>query len=221
MLDVRPFVCCFALVALLSSRSIAEAQHKETRVFHIQVNGKDAGSSTIEIREENGKTYMKGNVEVHIKPILAPAYNFRMDTEEWWREGRLANMKTITTENGKRVEVVADAKADHILVHVNGQVRSVSWECWSNSFWKLADRRFHNQKVPMLEADTGKEVMGKLGYIGVANIVVAGTPEKCFHFRVTDIAVPTDLWYDQHHRLVRQEFTESGQKTIVQLMGRK
>ena len=28
---------------------------------------------------------------------------------------------------------------------------------------------------------------------------------------------PVDLWYDKYHRLVRQEFTDSGHKTIVQL----
>ena len=147
MLFLRPMVCCFAVVALLATHSISEAQHKETRVFQIQINGREAGSSTIDIREENGTTYMKGNVDVKFKPILAPAYNLRMDTEEWWQEGRLANMKTTTTENGKRTEVVAKAQADQILVHANGQVRSVSWECWSNSFWKLADKRFHNAKI--------------------------------------------------------------------------
>ena len=29
---------------------------------------------------------------------------------------------------------------------------------------------------------------------------------------------PVDVWFDQYHRLVRQEFTETGHRTIVQLV---
>ena len=108
-----------------------------------------------------------------------------------------------------------------MLVSVNGQARAVSWEVWTSSFWKLADRRFHNKEVPVLEPDTGKDMVAKLDYVGVEKQKVGAQVEDCYRFRVTGIPSPTDLWFDRHHRLVRQVFTESNQKTIVQLMSRK
>ena len=163
---------------------------------------------------------MKGTVSVKVSGLVFP-YTFASETQEWWLKDRLTNLVAVTTENGKKTEVSAKAEVDRVLVSVNGQARAVSWEVWTSSFWKLADRRFHNKEVPVLEPDTGKDMVAKLEYVGAEKQKIGGQLEDCYHFRVTGIASPTDLWFDRHHRLVRQEFTEKNQKTIVQLMSRK
>ncbi len=90
-------------------------------------------------------------------------------------------------------------------------------EVWPSSFWKLADARYHNKPVPVLESDTGAAYVGQLQFVGNEKITVGGKLEECYHFRVGGGNGPTELWYDRYHRLVRQEFTESGHRTIVQL----
>ena len=40
------------------------------------------------------------------------------------------------------------------------------------------------------------------------------------HFRLTSL-VPHDVWYDGDGRLVRQEWTEDGHKTVLELAGKK
>ena len=52
----------------------------------------------------------------------------------------------------------------------------------------------------------------------VVQIKVGSELQDCYHFRVSSAPGPIDLWFDRFHRLVRQEFTESGHKTIVQLI---
>lgn len=213
------FYFVFALAAALVNRPILAGT--ETREYAVLVNGKEAGQSTITIVEsDDGKTYMKGTVSVKVAGIVFP-YAFTSETQEWWLKDRLTNLVAVSTENGKKTEVTAKAEVDRVLVSVNGQARAVSWEVWTSSFWKLADRRFHNKDVPILEPDTGKDMPAKLEYVGVEKQKIGGQLEDCYHFRVTGIPSPTDLWFDRHHRLVRQEFTEKNQKTIVQLMSRK
>jgi hypothetical protein len=193
----------------------------ESREYVVLVNGKEAGQSTITIIDsDDGKTYMKGTVSVKVQGLVFP-YTFTSETQEWWLKDRLTNLVAVTTENAKKTEVSAKAEVDRVLVSVNGQTRAVSWEVWTSSFWRLADRRFHNKEVPVLEPDTGKDMVGKLEFVAAEKLKVGSQIEECFHFRVTGIPNPIELWFDRHHRLVRQEFTESNQKTIVQLMSRK
>ena len=88
----------------------------------------------------------------------------------------------------------------------------------TSSYWKLADKRFHNNAVPILEVDSGKEFNSELKYIGTVKQKVGNDLQECYHFRVSSAPGPVDLWFDRYHRLVRQEFTESGHKTVVQLI---
>lgn len=193
----------------------------ETREYAVLVNGKESGNSTLVIVEsDDGKTYVKGTVSVKIPGIIFP-YSFSCQSEEWWLKDRLTNLSASSVENGKKTEVSAKAEVDRMLVSVNGKARAITWEIWTASFWKLADRRFHNKAVTVFEPDSGKDMTGKLEFVGNEQMKVGANTEECFHFRVTGVPVPTELWFDKHHRLVRQEFTESGQRTIVQLMSRK
>lgn len=218
MTSTSKIVACFGLLALVGAASAAGTEKRE---FLILVNGKEVGNSTMTVVESNdGKTYMKGTVSVKIPGILIP-FAYEAEVQEWWQADRLTNLTSVSTENSRKTETAAKAEVDRILVSVNGKVRSISWEAWTGSYWKLADRRFHNKDVPILEPDTGKDYVGKLDFVGLVPIKVGSQMEDCFHFKLTGIPVPTELWYDRHHRLVRQEFTEKGQRTIIQLMSRK
>ena len=45
--------------------------------------------------------------------------------------------------------------------------------------------------------------------------MVANQPLKTFHFRVSGGNLTHDLWFDESHRLVRQEFVEQGRRVAV------
>src|SRR5581483_10819714 len=96
--------------------------------------------------------------------------------------------------------------------------RLIRPDVWTTSYWKLADARFHNKTVPILDADSGKESTAQLQYVGTEQINIGSQPENCYHFRVVGSGNPIDLWYDRYHRLVRQDFVEQGHRTIIQLV---
>jgi len=213
----------FSIFAILIASLIVQPLRAgtETRDYAILVGGKEAGHCTIVITDsDDGKSFMKAVINVKVPGIFFP-YAYSAEIQEWWLKDRLTNVIALSTENGKKTAVSAKAEADRIVVSVNGQSRAVTWEVWTAGFWKLADRRFHNKDVPILEPDTGKDMVGKLEFVAKEKQKVGAQMEDCYHFRVTGIPSPTDLWFDVHHRLVRQEFTESNLKTIIQLMHRK
>ena len=199
----------------------APAQTSEHRDYQVLVNGKDAGSSRITIDEDKAGADKIVTVKVvaAVKFIhLFVPFSFSNETNEVWQHNKLVSISADSVENGTRTKVAGKADANGLVISVNGAPRALATEIWTSSFWKLPDAKFHNNKVPIFEPDTGNEMTGTLTFVGKEKLVAAGKAIDCLRFRLTGIPNPTELWYDQHHRLVRQQFTERGQTTIVQLV---
>jgi hypothetical protein len=206
------------LLWLAQSTPSAAAADTEQRDFAILVDGKEAGQSRLNITVENdGAAVITANARVEVKQFLIH-YSYSVESTEWWKEGKLTGLRSITTENGKRTELEATSDNNRLKVRVNGQERLASPEVWTSSFWKLAEARYHNKAVPVLEPDSGKEFTGQLQYVGTEQLTLLSQVQSCYHFRITGGDYPIDVWFDRYHRLVRQEFIDSGHKTIMQLI---
>ena len=214
----------FSTLVLLSLVCLAGpiwAAHTETRHFSILVDGREAGQSQMTIIEQvDGSVYMTASAKVELQGLVVK-YNFVIEGQDWWKDGKLIGMKASCNDNGKKCDLLVSQRDGQLQVRVNGMDRLSRPDVWTTSYWKLADARFHNKQVPILAADTGHERVGQLQYVGSKKLPIANQLVGCYHFRVTGAGNPVDLWFDQHHRLVRQEFVESGHKTIIQLVGKK
>ena len=211
-----------AYLALLASTCPCWADDTELREFSIFVDGKEAGLSRMTlVQKDDGLTYMKATLDVKFRHLVVMDYVLKIETEEWWKEGRLVGMKTNSLENGKKNDVTVALDNKQLRMRVNGKESTLRSDVWTNSYWKLADARFHNKQAPIVEVDTGKEFNSVLKYIGIEKIKVGTDFQQCYRFLVAAAPGPVDLWFDKYHRLVRQEFTESGHKTIVQLLNVK
>jgi hypothetical protein len=209
-----------ALACALTLAMPAAAAHTEQRYYSILVDGKEAGQAKLTITEqEDGVCYVAASASVKLGGLFS--YSFQIDAQEWWKNGKLVGMKSLCNDNGRKCDLLASHDGAALRLRVNGMDRAVNAEPWTSSFWKLADAKYHNKQVPILAADTGEERLAQLQYVGSERLTVANVPTACYRFRVTGTANPIDLWFDQHHRLVRQEFTESGHKTIIQLISRR
>lgn len=213
----RSTVLCLA--CLVCAASAARADDTETREFSVFVDGKEAGNSRMTIiQKDDGSSYMSATVDVKFRHLLIVDYTVKAETEEWWKNGRLIGLKTKCSDNGKKTDVTVGVDGAMLRMNVNGVSRFIKSESWTTSFWKLADAKFHNKQVPILECDTGKEYECVLKYVDTQRLKVGSDLQDCYHFRVTAAPGPVDLWFDRYHRIVRQEFSESGHKTVVQLV---
>lgn len=210
-----------ALVALVCLADLVCAAHTETRLFSILVDGREAGQSQMTIVEQDdGSAYVSASAKVELQGLLVK-YSLTIEGQEWWKNGQLIGMKVLCNDNGKKCDLLVSQQGEQLRVRVNGIDRICRADVWTTSYWKLANARFHNKQVPILAADTGQERIGQLQYVGSKQLPIGKQLLACYHFRVTGGGQPVDLWFDQHHRLVRQEFTESGHKTIIQLVGKR
>ncbi len=214
-----------ALISLFlvfaQTAATAWAGETEQREFTILVDGKDSGSSQINISVENdGTTVVTANAQVKTMHLLIQT-SFKVDSTEWWKQDKLTALKSSAVDNGRKTEVSATNDGTRLNIKLNQRDLVGSPDAWPSSFWKLPDPRFHNKSIPVLETDTGKEYLCQLQYIGTEQLTFINQPQSCYHFKVTGGSYPVDAWFDRYHRLVRQEFVDSGHKVIVQLISLK
>jgi hypothetical protein len=199
---------------------LSAAAHTEQRYYSILVDGKETGQARLTIVEQDdGAAYVTVTASLKVNGLIS--YAFQIDVQEWWKNGKLIGMKSSCNDNGRKSEFVVSQDGMGLRIRVNGMERALRDEVWTTSFWKLADPKYHNKPVPLLAADNGEERPGQLQYVGTERITVSNVPTSCYRFRVAGAGPPIDLWFDQHHRLVRQEFTTSGHRTIIQLLSRR
>jgi hypothetical protein len=214
-------VCLAAVACAVGQAYPARADDTEYRDYVIFVDGKEAGQSRITMVEKaDGSTYVSATAKVRVKVVgLFTGYSYDVTAQEQWQAGRLVSLKSVATEDSKTTRVDVTRTGEQLRVQINGSGGNfLRPDVWPSSYWKLADKRFHNKQVPILDADTGNELTGQLTYVNLEKLKIGGKLDDCYHFRVTGIPVPIDLWFDRYHRLVRQEFTESGHRTIVQVI---
>jgi hypothetical protein len=201
---------------LLIPLSSTQAEQPEQRTFSIQVDGRSAGECRMTIaRRDDGAEVVTARVDVRVRFIIS--YRFTYQGIEIWKNGTLQSLQSTCDDNGKHFQVTALSEGTGLVVRVNGKQRTLPADVWTTSFWKLADARFHNQPVTLLDADRGESLQRQLRYVGTEEVAVAGQTQKLLHFRVTGGPSPVDLWFDNQQRLVRQDFVEQGHRTVVQL----
>jgi len=208
-----PWLVC--AVALLLGAN-ARAADTETRDFVVRVDGKPAGNAIMTFqRRDDGTTIVTCNTNVRVR-VLIKTYVYTCQTRETWKDGRLQQLAGSCNDDGKQFQVSAVAQADGVHVRVNGREHISKPEVWVSSYWTLPDAKLRDRVIPALEADNGRDMQGRLQFIGTVQIPVAGQMQNVQHYRFNG---PTriELYYDSAQRLVRREWVEEGHPTSLEL----
>jgi hypothetical protein len=189
----------------------------EIREFAVTVDGKPAGHYHMEIeRGKNGNLVMSARAYVHVR-YLVYNYTYSYRGTEEYRHDQLVRFRSWANDDGKQFAVSAGPGAGGLHVTVNGRERVTRPDVWTTSYWQLPARMNKDRSVLLLDADTGKEIHGRLCYLGHDQVRVADRRRLCAHYRVTGPPEPVDLWYDGQHRLVHQDYVDDGHRTILEL----
>jgi hypothetical protein len=203
--------------ALALGQGVARAGDIETRLFTITVDGKKSGDYKMVIqRHGDGTVTLDAQSDVRVTILAIPVYTFSYRGAEVWKAGRLQRFESSGKEKGKEFSVRASLDGADLRVVANGEEHRVRADAWLTSCWQLPEARYRNGEVVLLGCDNGSDHTSRLDYVGTEQVKVAGQLQACTHYRVTKDA-PHDLWYDSQDRLVRDEWTSSGHKTVLEL----
>jgi hypothetical protein len=212
--DAWPWLLVVCLV--LGWAGSVQADGVETRDFNVFVDGKRAGAAHITIQNaDDGTVSVSCDTDVTV-PVLFMTYKYSYRGREVWKDGKLQRFESNCNDDGKRYVVTAAAEDKGIRVKVNNQERIVSHDIGLTSFWARPDNKVINQTVPLVDADTGRDLDAKVTYVGQEELMISGQSQTLLHYKLTG-KCNIELWYDSADRLARQEFVEDGHKTIVEL----
>jgi hypothetical protein len=195
----------------------ARAAEVETREFQVLVDGKNAGTAQMTIKkQEDGVIIMTCDTDIKVK-VLIKTYSYSYRGQEKWKDGRLQQFDSTCNDDGRLYNIAAVADGAQLRLKVNQHESTVRGDVWLSSYWRQPDNARINQAVPVLEADTGKEIEVRVGYVGQEQRPVLGQNIAVQHFRLQG-ASAIDVWYDASGRLVRQEWIEEGHRTGLELL---
>jgi len=210
-------VASFAIAAALWQPGLAAAADTEARDFAVRVEDKPAGEYHMTIsRQDDGAVTMTGQADIQFTVYVIKKYSYSYRGTEVWKGGRCLRLDSSCNDDGKKYAVNAVADGATLRVRVNGQERITRGEVWVTSYWCLPSMDQRNRAVPLLDADTGRDLTATLQYVGPAKVTVGGSAVDVAHWRFTGGA-QVELYYDGQERLVRQEFVEDGYRTVLEL----
>jgi hypothetical protein len=207
-------LAALALVGLLPPS--AHAADVETRDFDVLVDGKPSGEVHMTIhRQDNGVIRMSCDTAIKVGFVVGK-YHFIYRGEETWKDNRVVRFSSTTNDNGKQFTVNAVAEKDGLRITVNNTERMARPEVWLTSYWSLPDPKLRTGLIPLIDADTGKDLEARLNFVATEKRSVAGQNVSLNHYKLIG-QVNIDLWYDGSERLIRQEWLEQGHRTTLEL----
>jgi hypothetical protein len=184
----------------------------------VRVEDKPAGEYHMSItRQDDGSVAMTGQADIHFTAYLIKKYTYAYRGTEVWKGGRLLRLDSTCNDDGKKYSVNAVSDGAALRIRVNGQERVTRGEVWVTSYWSLPAADQRNRAVPLLDADTGRDINATLNYVDGVKVNVEGKPVDVSHWRLTG-GVQVELFYDNQERLVREEFVEDGYRTVLELV---
>ncbi len=214
-----PGALCWVLVGcavLWPAWSVARAADVETRDFNVFVDGKRAGAAHMTIQKaDDGTITMSCDTDITV-PVLFFTYKYSYRGREVWKDGKLQRFDSTCNDDGKRYVVTAAAEEKGVRFKVNNAERIVSRDVWLTSYWSKPDKKMVDKAVPLVDADTGRDLECKVSQVGPEEVTVSGQAMKLQRYKLTG-QVEVELWYDSADRLARQEWVEDGHRTIVEL----
>jgi len=210
------FILCQILVPGLKAADKATEQ----RDFNILVDGSQAGAYSMSITEhDDGSESMSASANVKVSYLGGlKTYRYSYQGTETWKAGRLQRLNSTSNDDGKEFNVSAVADAAGLHVRVNGKERLTRPDVWLSTYWHLADPRFRNQGVPLVDADTGKDLAARLQYLGARQLNVAGKVQNCTHYQLTG-DMQAEFWYDAQERLISLKSISDGHRYELVLSG--
>jgi hypothetical protein len=214
MVAVRRLV--LLTVAVVGLAPLARAAEVEERKFVTFLDGQRVGDYHVKITQEDDGSISQSSQGQMQLTLPNGAAHYRYRGHETWKDGQLQRLDSTSTDDTKQTKVSATAESQGLRVVVGASERMLVGPVWSTTYWQLPPADVRTQKLTLLDADTGRDVHGKLEPLGTGQVVIAGQPVSCMRYRVTG-STQVDLWYDAQQRLVRQEWSQDNHRVVLEL----
>jgi hypothetical protein len=188
----------------------------ETRVFAVTVDGRPAGEFRVTFRtRDDGRESLTAAADIEVRSLLG-GYRYQYRGTETWTGDRLLQLDSSSDDNGKKHTIHTVTAGDGLPSSADGTARRVRADAWPTTYLRLPPGAHAGQPVTLLDVDTGEEQSARITGSTSQSLPIAGKPTACTRVSVAG-PVPAILHFDGRRRLVAQETTEDGHRTLLTL----
>jgi hypothetical protein len=192
--------------------SIASAQADQdtlTKRYAVMRDGSQIGTTIVKVRHDGPATVAQVKTDIQVKIAYITVYRYQQTELEHWKDGKLVAMTSVTDDNGTTHKVVARAEDGALIVDADGKKSRLDPSLIPASLWNaglvkrtMAINPKDGTVTPVSVVDHGRE-----------DIVLHGHPTPAHHYSIAT-SFPQDVWYDDHHQLIRVELHGRDGSTI-------
>lgn len=215
LLALFQFMPTLALVAN-SAEPDAVVVEQETRTFRASVDGRERGRLVMLFtKRDDGTETVRGDAELNFNFVVY-RYRYTSVGTETWKDGRLVRLASESNYNGDKYVLQATATQEVLEYEVNGAAQRTATESLITTHWREPSADKIGRKLTLLDSDKGQQRNGTLEKVGIEKTMIADKEFNVTHYRLRG-DVEVDVWYDEEHRLVRQDSMESGHRMVLEL----
>ena len=185
------------------------------RRFTVLYKGSKIGEHTIANSSATGETRVNTEIRLAVKAAFITVFSYNHKSEEIWRDGRLAALKSQTEEGSDRFAVEGAAMPQGFrIVGKDGPFIAPVGALTSNSLWL---RSVLDQKS-VIDAQHGGMTGVSVTKLGEEQIAVAGRQAPATRYKFITPYFAGSIWYDNADHWVRAEFERDGVRIEYQLV---
>jgi hypothetical protein len=203
-------------LCLPASGQSPQVRAEEVREYEVLVKGKPAGNVHTRITDtDDGVTTVVTDAAVALNYIVY-TYRYEFHGREVWQGDRLMSVDNRGFDDGTKFSARAhrDLSGSVVEVLAMGPQAGPTLAMTTN-YWH-APKTTASSVVQLLDADKGTFHGAHIDEITPDVVDAAGRKIDCSHYRLGG-DLTADLWFDNQHRLVRQQTLEDGYPTESRL----
>ena len=182
--------------------------------FSILRAGDKIGVHAVSHSTVTDETRVTTEIDLVVKVIFFTAYAFHHRSEEIWRDGRLASLRSETVEDGETLHVMGTATPRGFEVAgKDGPFIAAPGALTSNDLWMPAVL----EQATVIDAQHGGVIGVSMRKLADEQIDVAGHRARTARYRLITPYLAGSIWYDETGRWVHGEFEHDADQIVYRL----
>lgn len=193
-----------AVLALAVATALPAAAAERTLAYDILKEGEPIGEETVTIRQDGARTSVAVTARTDVT-MLFLKFRYRHARQETWVDGRLAEMRADTDDDGTKHALAAAWTPAGATLTVDGAARQIPAESLPLTLWTPEVLT----RTTLLSVIDGEAWRVRAKDLGADQVRAGGGPRAARHWRLEgDIA--RDLWYAPDGTLLKIAFERRG-----------
>lgn len=184
------------------------------RRFSILRGADRIGTHVVAHSATTGEIRVSTAIDLVVKVLFFTAYELRHRSEESWRDGRLASLRSETREDGVTLQVVGTSKPHGFEVVTGGiPFLAAADTMTSNNLWTPAVLG----QATVIDAQHGGVIGVSMRKLAEERIAIGGRQTPATRYRLITPYLGGSIWYDQAGLWVHAEFERDGEHIVYRL----